>query len=155
MVLLVELECDGVPRLRLNFIRAIGKRSRTSYDDLVICAPGACRRSGRGRGRGSSHGRCLEGGELAGTGVDSEDHARLAMTSLLAEDPDGFGVRHREHCGREWTGGICVCYWDESRIEPSGYLHARAGEGRLGGCMIFLAEAKYDCVSDGCSNKLW
>jgi len=92
---------------------------------------------------------------VAGWGwIHGEDHTLLAVTGLLAVDPDGVGVQDRE--GHR---GEVVSYISADGVESRGKANmsdavwskegrAGFGEGRLRHSVVLLTERKRDFVSD-------
>ena len=79
-----------------------------------------CRRSGRGGrwSQGCFPGVLLEFNKLATLSrVDGENHALLAMTSLLAVEPHRVCVFHSEVCPRE--GLLVFCHWHTDRTNQN------------------------------------
>jgi len=79
-----------------------------------------CRRSGRGGrwSQGSFPGVLLEFNKLATLSrIDRENHALLAVTSLLAVEPHRVRVFHSEMCPRE--GLLVFCHWHTDRTNQN------------------------------------
>jgi len=79
------------------------------------------------------------------SGVDSENHALLAMPGLLTVEPHWVRVFHSELCPRE--GLLVFSYWHEASVESARKGRARGLERGLCHGVVLLLEDERDDIA--------